>query len=69
MCSSDLRLMQAAREAGYRRMTGSVLRVNDRMLTLGRALGFAIHYEPDDPTQVKLDIDLDASLPGISSPP
>ncbi len=53
------RLMQAAREAGYRRMNGSVLRVNDRMLTLGRTLGFRMRYEADDPTQVQLDIDLD----------
>jgi acetyltransferase len=54
------RLMQAAREAGYRRMNGSVLRVNDRMLTLGRTLGFRMRYEADDPTQVQLDIELDA---------
>ena len=56
------RLMQAAREAGYRRMNGSVLRVNDRMLTLGRTLGFRMRYAADDPTQVQLDIDLDAPL-------
>ena len=53
------RLMQAASEAGYRRMNGSVLRVDDRMLTLGRTLGFHMRYEADDPTHVQLDIDLD----------
>jgi hypothetical protein len=41
-------------------MNGSVLRVNDRMLTLGRTLGFRMRYEADDPTQVQLDIELDA---------
>jgi len=36
------RLMDAARDAGYRRMTGNVLPDNDAMLHLARSLGFEV---------------------------
>ena len=52
-------LMSAARDAGYRTMTGSVLRENDGMLRLASRLGFELHPDPVDPTVVKLARALD----------
>lgn len=52
-------LMSAARDAGYRTMTGSVLRENDGMLRLASRLGFELHPDPEDPTVVKLARALD----------
>ena len=47
-------LMSAARDAGYRSMTGSVLRENDGMLRLASRLDFELRPDPEDPAVVKL---------------
>jgi acetyltransferase len=43
------RLMDAARERGFRRLTGEVLADNGKMLGLMERLGFAVRRDPDDP--------------------
>jgi len=48
------RLVEAARDAGYRRMTGNVLPDNDSMLKLAARLKFARSRDEDDPTLVKV---------------
>jgi len=48
------RLMEAAREAGYRRITGSVLPENDAMLKLAARLGFKRSRDEDDATLAKV---------------
>lgn len=47
-------IMHAAREAGYVRMTGSVLPENSSMLQLAARLGFTSGKDADDPTVVKV---------------
>jgi acetyltransferase len=48
------RLMQAARDAGYRRMTGYVLPENDSMLKLADRLNFERTKDEEDPALVKV---------------
>jgi acetyltransferase len=48
------RLMQAARDAGYRRMTGLVLPDNESMLKLAARLNFERSKDEDDPALVKV---------------
>jgi len=48
------RLRDAARDAGYRRMTGTVLAENDSMLRLMARLQFTRSRDEDDPTLVKV---------------
>jgi acetyltransferase len=48
------RLMEAAREAGYRRMTGYVLPENGSMLKLADRLNFERSMDMDDPSLVKV---------------
>jgi len=48
------RLMQVARDAGYTRMTGSVLPENFSMLKLATRLGFHREKDLEDPTIVKV---------------
>jgi len=48
------RLMDAARDAGYRRMTGNVLPDNDSMLKLAARLNFERSRDEDDPALVKV---------------
>jgi acetyltransferase len=45
------RLIEAARQRGYRVMEGTVLRENPRMLKFCEAMGFAIEPNPDDPAE------------------
>jgi acetyltransferase len=45
------RLIEAARQRGYRVMEGVVLRENPRMLKFCEALGFEITNSPDDPNE------------------
>ena len=52
------RLIDAAREAGYARMAGSVLSSNGNMRALMRSLGFTMHADPADTTVVEYAIDL-----------
>jgi acetyltransferase len=47
-------LMEVARARGLARMEGLVLRANDRMLKLGRQLGFRRESDPDDRETVRL---------------
>lgn len=53
-----LRLIDAAKAAGYRRMTGSVLAANGGMLQLARELGFALHRSADTPDVVDTELAL-----------
>ena len=53
------RLMQAARDAGYRHMTGLVLPDNESMLKLAERLHFERRRDEDDPTLVKVVHQLD----------
>ena len=48
------RLMQAARDAGYRRMTGLVLPDNHSMLKLADRLHFERGRDETDPAVVKV---------------
>ena len=58
------RLIEAARDAGYLRMTGSVLTSNGNMRALMRALGFTMRSDPDDASVVEYSRDLnDQSVP------
>ncbi len=61
------RLLQAAAEAGLRRMTGDVLATNQPMLSLARSLGFRIGRHPDGGAQV-LQLTLDLLQPQIHAP-
>ncbi|MEH3145351.1 MAG: bifunctional acetate--CoA ligase family protein/GNAT family N-acetyltransferase [Methylobacterium frigidaeris] len=53
-----------ARVEGITRIEGQVLRENRAMLTLCRALGFAIRSDPDDPDLVRAELDLDRPAAG-----
>jgi L-amino acid N-acyltransferase YncA len=57
------RIMDAAGDAGYRRMTGSVLADNDSMLRLAARLQFARSRDEEDPTLVKLVRPLGQAVP------
>ncbi|MGH8801360.1 MAG: GNAT family N-acetyltransferase [Casimicrobiaceae bacterium] len=46
------KLIECAKLRGFARMSGVILRENDAMLSLMRALGFAIEDDPEDPAQV-----------------
>jgi acetyltransferase len=48
------RLIEAARDAGYRRMTGYVLPENESMLKLAGRLGFERGRDEEDPTVLKV---------------
>jgi acetyltransferase len=52
------RLIDAAREAGYQRISGSVLSSNGNMRALMRSLGFTMHADPTDTTVVEYALDL-----------
>ena len=52
-------LIEAAKAAGYRRMTGSVLAANGGMLQLARDLGFVLHRNADAPDVVDTELLLD----------
>lgn len=52
-------LLETAREAGFARAEGDVLRGNDAMLGLARAFGFAVAHNPRDAMTLKLARDLD----------
>ena len=43
------RIIEAARQRGYREIEGAVLRENPRMLKFCEAMGFTILPNPDDP--------------------
>ncbi|TAG84223.1 MAG: GNAT family N-acetyltransferase [Burkholderiales bacterium] len=45
------RLIDAARQRGYREMEGVVLRENPRMLKFCESLGFTVKPSPDDPAE------------------
>lgn len=53
------RLIEAARAAGYRRMTGSVLSANAGMLQLARDLGFSLKRNAEAPDIVDVEKPLD----------
>jgi acetyltransferase len=52
------KLVECAKRRGFARMSGVILRENDSMLALMRALGFAIEDDPEDPSQVVAAIGL-----------
>ncbi len=52
------RLIAAAHEAGYQRMTGTVLGVNTAMRSLMQALGFSARATPQDPSVLDYTLDL-----------
>jgi acetyltransferase len=56
-------LIENAREAGFARVGGDVLRSNDAILGLARAFGFAVTRSPHDATMVRITRDLDSSSP------
>ena len=55
-----LRLVDAAREAGYQTMLGTVLTMNERMLKMMHALGFAHRVDPQDHTMTEVSLPLAA---------
>jgi acetyltransferase len=65
------RIIDYARRRGLRELWGEVLRENSIMRKLCRALGFEERYERDDPSLVRMTLDLrreTTSLPGRSEP-
>jgi acetyltransferase len=55
-------LIETARDAGFTRVEGDVLRGNGTILRLARAFGFAVVRSPHDATMVRITQDLDSSL-------
>ena len=55
-----LRLVDAAREAGYQTMLGTVLTMNERMLKMMHALGFTHRVDPQDHTMTEVSLPLAA---------
>ena len=51
-------IIDAAREAGYTRMTGQILGINSGMLALARRLGFVIATNREDMSVADADLDL-----------
>jgi len=65
-------LVQTARDAGFARAEGDVLRGNDAMLGLARAFGFAVARSPHDATMVRITRDLAVhgnTTPAAAQPP
>ncbi|MBX3499972.1 MAG: bifunctional acetate--CoA ligase family protein/GNAT family N-acetyltransferase [Alphaproteobacteria bacterium] len=58
------RIIGYARQRGLARLEGLVLRENDAMLDFSRRLGFVIAGVADDPTVVRVMLDLGDSVPG-----
>ena len=54
------RIIDYARQRGIREIYGEVLRENRAMLKLNRALGFKVKPEPDDPSVMRVTLDLSA---------
>lgn len=57
------RIIAYARQRGLARLEGLVLRENDTMLDFSRRLGFAVSGISDDPTVVRVVMDLHDSVP------
>ena len=55
-----LRLIDAACDAGYQTMLGTVLTMNETMLKMVHALGFAHHVDPQDHTMTEVSLPLAA---------
>jgi acetyltransferase len=51
------RLIALARRAGYREMNATALTTNRKMIGLARKVGFAIDFEPDGVTAMRLRLD------------
>ncbi len=51
-------LVQEARRRGIKKLRGIVLRENEAMLDLVRALGFTVEKQPDDPDVYAIEFDL-----------
>jgi len=58
------RIIGYARQRGLARLEGLVLRENDTMLDFSRRLGFQIAGVSDDPTVVRVVLELGGSVPG-----
>jgi acetyltransferase len=52
------RLIESARQRGFARLEGAVLRANTNMLKFTDSLGFVTHDDPSDPAQVMVVLDL-----------
>jgi acetyltransferase len=61
-------LIETAREAGFARAEGDVLRGNDAMLGLAHAFGFAVTHSPHDATMLRITRDLDEEPPHRAPP-
>jgi GNAT superfamily N-acetyltransferase len=65
-------LIETAREAGFSRAEGDVLRGNDAMLGLAREFGFAVTRSPFDATMLRitraLDVDRNTTPPPPAAP-
>ena len=58
------RIIDYARLRGLAWIEGLVLRENEAMLDFSRHLGFVISGTPDDPTVVRVVLELGGSVPG-----
>ena len=63
------RLIEAARTAGYQRLTGSVLEGNDKMHVLMRKLGFKSSHQGGDMSVAEYEFDLTAPPGQEGAPP
>ncbi len=59
-------LIARARVRGLRRLEGSVLRANQRMIRFTQGLGFVVSDDADDPEQVSVSLELSAAQEGAS---
>jgi acetyltransferase len=59
------RLIEVARQKGYRRIIGLVLRENERMLQMTREYGFHVAEEDSEPCVLRVTLDL-AAMPAAA---
>jgi len=62
-------LIETARDAGFTRAEGDVLRGNNAMLGLARAFGFALRHSPLDATMFRIALTLDDGFEGKGPAP
>jgi hypothetical protein len=53
------RIIACARQRGFKRLEGVVLRANHGMLEFSKQLGFAIHEDAEEPEQVSVVLPLE----------
>jgi acetyltransferase len=62
-------LLESARDEGFKRAVGDVLRDNEAMLRLARASGFTVRHSPIDGTMFRVARSLDDQLPARPGSP